>query len=198
MRKRKKVTFQLSNSAIVEPSSSYEELPTPDLPDRERTGQGDRNSNDEKVGKDIKQNSVDAEGTAMSEHLAGGVGGVQDGYTPAQLPLPDRRVDRADSTGGESGIFISSLQGAEDGGSGVGFFELDEELDSPGIREANMYSNVEDPEVEEDLKEPGGGKSDRKTSEDSGGELKYNSFTSGSVPIDIVNRGSSWLSSYGH
>jgi hypothetical protein len=148
MRKRKHVTFQLGDTMIVEPSSSYEELPSPH-----------------------KQVS--------SERL----GDMMNVATEDIAPVP------------VSPKFGRGLVAASDGGSGVGFFELDEELDDLDDREvdyhevsvsvqgkkpATILMKLQDHDEDEmkDHHEDG--------TED---ELKSGSFHAGSLPIDIVRPG---------
>jgi hypothetical protein len=92
IRKRKHVTFQLGDTMIVEPSSSYEELPSP-----------------------LKQVS--------SERLYEMMNVAAEDIAP--VPVGPK--------------FGGVLVAASDGGSGVGFFELDEELDDLDDREVDYH-----------------------------------------------------------
>jgi hypothetical protein len=92
IRKRKHVTFQLGDTMIVEPSSSYEELPSPE--------------------KQVSNERIDETMNVAAKNT-----------TPAPVS-PD---------------FGGKLVAARDGGSGVGFFELDEELDDLDDREVDYH-----------------------------------------------------------
>ena len=156
--KRKRVTFQLADSAIVEPSSSYEETATPSprltspngeedplasagarqkderrtksLPGSDQFYSVDNNP-DRPGGVDVDAEAAEQEGVnspppllRQSSHSEG-----NEDFVGARI-LDSRRLLRSDSAG--SGDLSSSLpERAADGGSGVGFFELDEELSSP-------------------------------------------------------------------
>ena len=86
--------------------------------------------------------------------------------------------------------FSGGLDGAEDGGSGVGFFELDEELASPGLREGvsadtfDLDNNDEEPKAKEGPAKDGLGIAP--------------TVTVGSLPINIIRSGSSFMGTYGH
>ncbi len=158
VRKKKHVTFQLNDSAIVEPSSSYEEIPSPEkLVDSEQI--------DEMMDKAVKS------------------------CTPPAPLSPAREIPalRAD--------FREGLSAAADGGSGVGFFELDEELVDLDDRETDHHEVGEDPvrrELDEilthlqDLDDDVLKNSDNVPAD----ELNTESFRAGSLPIDIVRPGS--------
>ena len=108
-RKRKHVTFQLADTAIVEPSSSHGELPSPQL--------------------QISQESIDQM--------------MEDAARNEAAPLANPSASAPPSDAGFSG----GLSSAEDGGSGVGFFELDEELSDLGERSVDhgMVSSLPEP-----------------------------------------------------
>ena len=88
----------------------------------------------------------------------------------------------------ESG-FSGGLDNADDGGSGVGFFELDEELASPGLRDGNP-AEAFDLDLEEDVSE--------KAAAARVGLGIAPSVQVGSLPIDIVRPSGSFIGSYGH
>lgn len=149
IRKRKRVTFQLGDATIVEPSSSYEELPSPD-----------------------KQVSCERIDEMMST-------AVKNITSPPMSP-----------------DFGGGLDVPKNGGSSVGFFELDEELDDLDDREIDyhevslaidekgvsvMLTALQDPNEDQKIE----------LDEDEGEhELTSGSFHSGSLPIDIVRPGS--------
>lgn len=148
IRKRKHVTFQLGDTTIVEPSSSYEELPSPE-----------------------KQVSYERSNEMMSAAVKN--------ITPPPMS-PD---------------FDFGLVVPKNGGSSVGFFELDEELDDLDDHEIDyhevswaidekrslMLMGLQD--LDEDQK--------IELDEDEGEkELTSGSFHAGSLPIDIVRPGS--------
>jgi hypothetical protein len=149
IRKRKHVTFQLGDTMIVEPSSSYEELPSPNKP--------------------VSSGRLDEMMNVATEVIA---------------PVP------------VSPKFGGRLAAASDGGSGVGFFELDEELDDlddrevdyhevsvsvQGKRSAIMLMKLQDQD-EDEMKDP--------HEDEAEDELNSGSFHAGSLPIDIVRSGS--------
>jgi hypothetical protein len=149
IRKRKHVTFQLGDTMIVEPSSSYEELPSPN--------------------KQVSSGRLDKMMNVATEDIA---------------PVP------------VSPKFGGRLVAASDGGSGVGFFELDEELDDlddrevdyhevsvsvQGKRSAIILMKLQDQD-EDEMKDP--------HEDEAEDELNSGSFHAGSLPIDIVRSGS--------
>ena len=148
IRKRKHVTFQLEDTMIVEPSSSYEELPSPE--------------------KQVSSERVD-EMNAASNYT-----------TPAPV----------------SPEFGGRLVAASDGGSGVGFFELDEEFDDIDDREVDYHEvsmSAEENKVSTILTKPQDPDEDQKKEldgDEAEEELKSGSFHAGSLPIDIVRPGS--------
>ena len=158
MRKKKHVTFQLNDSMIVEPSSSYEEIPSPEkLVEREQV--------DEMMDKAVKS------------------------YTPPTSPGPAREIAVVLAD------FRDGLSAAADGGSGVGFFELDEELNDLDDREIDHHEVGEHPARRGPdvilmlLQDPD---DDVLKNSDNApeNELKPESFRAGSLPIDIVKPGS--------
>jgi hypothetical protein len=93
------------------------------------------------------------------------------------------------------------LFAAEDGGSGVGFFELDEELGSPGFTEERGFDfAVEDAEEDLEDEKKGGLNVDVDVDDDVDEKFTVGSFAAGSVPIDIVRPtiSGSWIGSFGH
>ena len=181
MRKRKHVTFQLADSAIVEPSSSYEEMPSP--------------------GPKLRSESED-EASSIDEHMAESITSSIDGQNdtddmrgpqspaPAFLSPQIRGREREGSADSDTSGFSGGFTGADDGGSGVGFFELDEELSSPGpVETKSLKFDVQDLDPDDVHGNPGGGKVI---------DEKYGSFGVGSVPIDIVRPTGSWVGSFGH
>lgn len=148
IRKRKHVTFQLGDTMIVEPSSSYEELPSPN--------------------KQVSSGRLDEMMNVATEVIA--------------VPVSPK--------------FGGRLVAASDGGSGVGFFELDEELDDlddrevdyhevsvsvQGKRSAIILMKLQDQD-EDEMKDP--------HEDEAEDELNSGSFHAGSLPIDIVRSGS--------
>jgi hypothetical protein len=115
---------------------------------------------------------------------------------PSPAPSPTINGDNILLASPEESGFTGGLTGAEDGGSGVGFFELDEELASPGIREKPLEAEMETAGLEDvDLNE----KVDKDKDKD---ELQAGSFSAGSVPINIIRPSGmmtpSWVGSFGH
>jgi hypothetical protein len=162
VRKRKHVTFQLADSAIVEPSSSYEEMPSPS-PRAERPGDG------------------------MIDDMLGGP------YEDDDEPRPTRGLALAVPSptlrGRDKRVPGDLTEAVADSSTGVGFFELDEELESPGLDSAAPF--VEDFEEESSPVESRRGSAS--------GEKSLQTYEySGSVPIDIVRPSSSWVGSFGH
>lgn len=202
--KRKHVKFRLSDSKVVEPSSSYAETetssPSPEVGARELVFEERIEDVDGSPHAQVDQTEPDRGANSGSPNLLGGKenrrGRGGRFLSPIPSPLPSPRPSPiingsslALASSEESG-FSGGLLGADDGGSGVGFFELDEELASPGLREKpmelEMEAALEDAEVS--------GKRRPKTTEVS--------FAAGSVPIDIVRPNGmitgSWVGSFGH
>ena len=182
VRRRKKVTFQLADNAIVEPSSSYEELPSPDPRVEHKEGL---------LGIDgLVVNSSEEHRDEVEEVEDVDVGDGWNGWVGRDLRSPTiRGRERAGSVDSSVTVtrtgFGEGLKGI-DGGSGVGFFELDEELESPGtvegvgFDEENGMESLDPGEDEEVVTE------------------KQTYEYGGSVPIDIVRPSSSWVGSFGH
>jgi hypothetical protein len=220
-RRRKHVKFQLADLAVVDPSSSYEEGPSPELeeghggistmlfsnpsgeegqrpplpkrpPSSPLLSPGERDK-DRRRGRGRNGRFV----SPMPSPLGGSPNPeshapppTSANLTPSPLSSPALSHATLISTPAESG-FSNGLTASEDGGSGVGFFELDEELASPGLREGKVVEMFDLEGPGEDEPEDRLGLGIRRT--DSAA-----SVTVGSVPIDIVPRGSSFVGSYGH
>jgi len=112
--------------------------------------------------------------------------------------LKSRKVsmypDEADRSG-----FSGGLSEALDGGSGVGFFELDEELASPSTGEAKPFEFQETEDV--GLHDPN--TADEPSQAGQGKRVGAGSFAAGSVPINIVRPSmhsitGSWVGTFGH
>ena len=152
-KKRKHVTFRLADSAVVEPSSSYEEMNSPDLSLEHRATSGkaraNANANGNLNGIGTGIDAVLSIETPRSwnqgetSHVLGNasttalVGDNEEDYDDDEAPLTMRSINRNkhDKISGpdldtEAGF---SFEEAPDGGSGVGFFELEEELQSPAM-----------------------------------------------------------------
>ena len=174
--KRKRVTFQLADSAIVEPSSSYEETATPSprltSPNSEQdplASEGARQKNerrsqslpetDQFYSRDNDPDrpggvDLDAEAAQQEEinspppllrqssHSEG-----NEDFVGARI-LDSRRLLRSDSAGSGDLLSSSLPERAADGGSGVGFFELDEELSSPDAKRTSFEAG--DAELDDD------------------------------------------------
>jgi hypothetical protein len=171
VRKRKHVTFQLADSAIVEPSSSYEEMPSPSPKDEGHIDDG--------IDDMLKRNGLVEEDVPRPTH----------GLARA-LPSPTLkgREKRAEQLPGD----LTNAIEADGNVTGVGFFELDEELDSPRLNTTNSF--VDDLDEETSPVE-----SRKRSDEDSISEKLSMAYEySGSVPIDIVRPSSSWIGSFGH
>jgi hypothetical protein len=161
------VTFQLADSAIVEPSSSYEEIPSP-------------SPYDERAGND----GID--GRLGSAHFEDDEPEPTRGLALA-VPSPTLRGrDKRQSQ------IPGDLTDAVESGTGVGFFELDEELSSPAMEAAQPFVDDFD-EESSPVEARKGGELDEKSDRSL---LTYE--YSGSVPIDIVRPSSSWVGSFGH
>ena len=220
-RRRKHVKFQLADLAVVDPSSSYEEGPSPEL---DEVGSADRHQfspprpnpkeqpqyptnkrppsspllspsereRERRRGRVRNARFVSPMPSPLGSPNPNGPARTRDHSVSTTSPLPSPSLAHATliSSPAESG-FSNGLAASEDGGSGVGFFELDEELASPGLREGNPVESF-DLVGEEDMRNMGLG---------IGREKKENEVPSvmvGSVPIDIVGRGSAFVGSYGH
>ncbi|EXJ95357.1 hypothetical protein A1O1_00477 [Capronia coronata CBS 617.96] len=201
-RKGKHVHFQLADFTVVDPSSSYEESPSPALsPDKEVVIEDGTNSHD-RGHSHSKGGTISARRKGSPKHLKLPV--VKDrkraraGRFLSPMPSPLPSPSPSPTTEGSSSSLLASpdesgfakgLDQADDGGSGVGFFELDEELASPGLREKPFELELEVDPISED-----GGVDEKADSEAGLGS----SFGAGSVPIDIVRPTGSWIGSFGH
>lgn len=217
-RKRKHVTFQLADSAIVNPSSSYEELPSPEpkslgAPAREviilNNGEAEHDTENSHSYATKSDGSPDRQTVRKPRHdnnsLSPNASGQRKNRlrSPAISPLPSPSpsptinglVASTDDSGFSGGLAVSV-----DGGSGVGFFELDEELASPAFADDRSFdfprTEAQDrAKVDDDLllDEKKGG--DARLGED----VQAGSFAAGSVPINIIRHPTgSWIGSYGH
>ena len=187
VRKRKHVTFQLADSAVVDPSSSYEELPSPE-PRAESANEMNgiselmTNGNRQDTGTDDETDE-----------------GLLPPFSSRRLSSPTIKGKAKDSTTVMDPELSprslgDHLDEADDGGSGVGFFELDEEIASPGFGTVRPFE-VDD--LADDLRENEKARSRRAERPVNGGE-KYTFEYGGSVPIDIVRPSGSWVGSFGH
>ncbi|EXJ89328.1 hypothetical protein A1O3_02395 [Capronia epimyces CBS 606.96] len=201
-RKGKRVHFQLADFTVVEPSSSYEENSSPGLsPEKQEIS--DRAARiGEQEHSHSKQSTVGSRRKGSPKHLQlpsgrekrRGRGGrfISPNPSPLHSPSPSPTIEGTSGSPAvspeESG-FTGGLAQADDGGSGVGFFELDEELASPGLREKPLEQELEvDPLPEEAVAD-----------EKADGEVGLSSsFAAGSLPIDIVRPSGSWIGSFGH
>ncbi|ERF73118.1 hypothetical protein EPUS_09192 [Endocarpon pusillum Z07020] len=138
-RKRKHVTFRLAHSVVVEPSSSYEEIPSPS------EDQYDRDSDD-----------------------AGTDSGIE--IMPDPLPIGIPQSDLSED--------VTSPNKTDNEAS---FFSFDEELDEKGDELSDDPNDLEDDEIELD---ESGKQAESPTFESP-------TFSSGSLPINIVNPSSS-------
>jgi len=157
-RKRKHVTFRLAPSVVVDPSSSYEETPSPS------DDQYDHDSDDL--------------GTSWCDELPS-----------APLPIQIPRLDSYES--------LTSPSKADNEAS---FFAFDEELNDPSEQPSN-YQKVSETSNNQalhgltPLQDQEGDVLDFDTAEDQQtepSELESPTFSSGSVPINIVNHSSSF------
>jgi len=205
-RKRKHVTFQLADSAIVEPSSSYEEILSPSL--TPMSSNPTPEASDE-TARDVSYPHDDEEVTVVTDRRDHDdpISPIEQVAPPRSLnemsrsrgsPLPSPTMRGREGKGSpminavESG-FSGGLQEADDGGSGIGFFELDEELAGPGMHEVRPFE-LADEAIDEDGETEG----DVGGVRDAGGaraikEYGSTGFTgAGSLPIDIVRPTGSW------
>jgi hypothetical protein len=211
-RRRKHVMFQLADLKVVDPSSSYEEGPSPELEEQmadferyEPTASGDASNeaNRKSTGNSrlaVLDGREKKRGRGRSGRFFSPVPSPMASPIPSPAPSPALQVSSPlpspafspdPITSAEESGFSGGLNGAADGGSGVGFFELDEELASPALREGNPVDTFDlDHATEEDSSaKPGAAKL---------GLGIAPSLTVGSVPIDIVRPGPSFVGSYGH
>jgi hypothetical protein len=167
VRKRKHVTFQLADSAIVEPSSSYEEMPSPSPKDERGMGGG------------LEEGSPSDEDVPAPRHgLA--------------LAVPSPTLKGMERKSSLSSSSPADLTTAIEGGGAGGFFELDEELTSPGLDAGKPFIH----DFDDDTSSPIGTrreKAGKETSGDQENDSLQKFEYSGSVPIDIVRPSSSWV-----
>ena len=205
-RARKHVMFQLADLKVVDPSSSYQEGPSPEVEESNDPGDkhrlGIRNQED---GDPSKKDTLSPRSGEKDRKRGRGRGGRFVSPMPSPLASPNPSPSQSPALRGtsppaaspassprpipspdESG-FSGGLSGADDGGSGVGFFELDEELASPALREGKPAEGF-DLDIEDELNEKAG--------RDRRGLETVPSVQVGSVPINIVRN--SWVGSYGH
>ncbi len=235
-RKPKHVMFQLADLKVVEPSSSYEEGPSPDVivEEEEPAFDGNRETPHQHKSRQPHGEKRGDEATTKKGAAGGGSPGLlgdkkskrrgRSGrfISPIPSPLPSPNpspvIDGTSSSEHnanssvapplsspalllssptESG-FSGGLFGAEDGGSGVGFFELDEELASPALRDGKVptfdFETGGDPGFLEDADAPN--PNDMRNGNRDTNHI--GSFKAGSVPIDIVRPTGSWVGSFGH
>lgn len=157
VRKRKHVTFRLAHSVVVDPSSSYEEIPSP---------------SDDQYGKDLDDSET----------------GWGDELPPSSLPIQIPRVDSYES--------LASPNKTDNEAS---FFAFDEELDDTsdkppddqnvgqisnnfGLYELTLLQDLEGDFLELDDTEQ----------QAEPFEVDSPTFSSGSLPINIVNPSSSF------
>jgi hypothetical protein len=149
-KKRKHVTFRLADSAVVEPSSSYEEMSSPDLSLERNTATGKAKANisatngvgggiDAVLSSDNYRSWGQGKMSPIVEtaNTIGLVGDDEDEDDEDEAPLTMRSINRSKhdkySTLDLNTGTGFSFEEAPDGGSGVGFFELEEELQSPAM-----------------------------------------------------------------
>ena len=248
-KKTKHVTFRLADSSVVEPSSSYEEMSSPDLPSETINRNTKSNGIDEMLSREGipwswnkgPTSPIVDKNDGMSLAGDGEDDGDEEGEEDSGLYIAGGSSSATtaaenDSTAAAGGL---QFQETEDGGSGVGFFELEEEMNtpSPGLSprvrsprsDRNRFfedwgalpddddggtardeSNGEAYTTEEDIAAELEAATDEEKEEGfmvqglgiSNGkerEILPSTFSSGSVPIDIVVRpSSSWVGSLGN
>jgi hypothetical protein len=168
VRKRKHVTFQLADSAIVEPSSSYEEMPSPS-PKDERGMDGS-----------LEEASPSDEDIPAPRH------GLALAVPSPTLKGMERKTSNSSSNS------PADLTTAIEGGGAGGFFELDEELSSPGLDAGKPFIQDFDDDTSSPVGTRRGEKNGKGTASDGDESLQKFEY-SGSVPIDIVRPSSSWV-----
>ncbi|EXJ64055.1 hypothetical protein A1O7_00390 [Cladophialophora yegresii CBS 114405] len=211
-RRRKHVMFQLADLKVVDPSSSYEEGPSPEMEEKQDVmdyrGPGMQSDHGSDAGKQYKGSPrlpVEKEkrqGRGRNGRFVSPIPSPLASPSPSSSPSPAlhgssphlspvESPSLVPSSVDETTGFSGGLAGADDGGSGVGFFELDEELASPALREGKPVETF-DLDVEEEG-----------VNENAAGATRHGlgiipSVQVGSVPIDIVRPSSSFIGSYGH
>jgi hypothetical protein len=196
IRKRKHVTFQLADSAIVEPSSSYEEMPSPEPREESKNDVGaitEVMSNGTKEREAVAEDSDEGTIFPLFGHKplrSPTIKGKELSNTK-EYPFPDALLS--------SELLQGDLLQAVDGGSGVGFFELDEEIASPGFGEVRPFEFDDGPASEDQNKAHEKLKHTRDDLDlDEEAYLKTTYELSGSVPINISRPSGSWIGSFGH
>ena len=205
VRRRKHVTFKLADSVVVDPSSSYEEMPSPE-PRQESSEE--MNGITELMGNGKAHPHAEHETDDEADNE------LTPPFWKRQIRSPTmkgrERNSSADTitdvpaSGADPNLspksFEDTLDQADDGGSAVGFFELDEEIASPGFGEVRPFEiddgDVDDPREEE----KGRGRGSRGRHDGHGwADGKGNVYEyGGSVPINIVRPSGSWIGSFGH
>ncbi len=186
VRKRKHVTFQLGDRVVVNPSSSYEEglSPEPSVDSRyDKSGLSENMTN----GELHVEKATDDEAEL----------GLPSPWWQKQICSPtikgrERRPSPVTLTDPNLSA-RANLGQADDGGSGVGFFELDEEIASPGFGKVRPFEMDDADDVQEDDRANGSGKRGDYFEDEKGQTYEYG----GSVPINIRPTGS-WVGSFGH
>ena len=185
VRRRKHVTFKLADSVVVDPSSSYEEGPSPEP--REEGGDEMHGMNsDRRNGKPHAEESTSNEAEA----------GLPPPSWKRQIRSPTikGRERRPSPISADPNLSPrANLDQADDGGSGVGFFELDEEIASPGFGAVRPFEMDEADDLQEDETAKGRWKQGDYFEDEKGQTYEYG----GSVPIDIRPTGS-WVGTFGH
>jgi hypothetical protein len=200
--------FQLADLKVVDPSSSYEEGPSPELEEKkdvaEYRGLGIQSDHHTEAAKE-SNGSPGLLGEKEKKRGRGRNGRFISPIpsplaSPSPSPAPSPALDGSSpslsaasspnvvSSTEETG-FSGGLAGADDGGSGVGFFELDEELASPALRDGKPAETF-DLDLEEEINE--------KANAAKAGLGLDSSMQVGSVPINIIRPSSSFVGSYGH
>lgn len=198
VRTQKHVTFQLADSAIVEPSSSYEEMPSPDP--REESKELTNG-----ILEKIVSNGKAETDKEIDQHVVASFP-PQFGQKPLRSPTIHGKAQSVSKLSVNDDDLSpmsaeENLGQADDGGSGVGFFELDEEIASPRFGDVRPFEMDEmDDGVDQDDRGDKPGRRDIGSQRDiyrpSSTSTAYE--YSGSVPIDIVKPTGSWVGSFGH
>jgi hypothetical protein len=201
--RRKHVMFQLADLKVVDPSSSYEEGPSPELEARDELDDQDSHLSSEQdadLSRRIRGSPRIPSNKDRKSRRGKSGRFISPNPSPLASPMPSPALREASPVmpmptssfpqpvPGDSG-FAGGLTGADDGGSGVGFFELDEELASPALKEDNPAESF-DLELGDEISEKSGTVGD--------GLGIVPSLHVGSVPINIVKPSSSFVGSYGH
>jgi hypothetical protein len=195
--------FQLADLKVVDPSSSYEEGPSPELEARDELDDQDSHLSSEQdadLSRRIRGSPRIPSNKDRKSRRGKSGRFISPNPSPLASPMPSPALREASPVmptptssfpqpvPGDSG-FAGGLTGADDGGSGVGFFELDEELASPALKEDNPAESF-DLELGDEISEKSGTVGD--------GLGIVPSLHVGSVPINIVKPSSSFVGSYGH